>query len=927
MAAQQSGSEHGERLPRSEVPRIPGRLWVIAFIVFVVFTSFNRIMELYTDYLWFSALNFSQIFTIEWRTKIIVFFVAAAVFAILFLVNTGVARWQVKRNTLFFSDETLVAQKMVTYVVLAVALLLAWLVGSAASLNWLTVQEYFNQVPFNITDPIFGMDVGFYIFTLPLVKFVQGWLVIVLFLSLFGAGAIYLLEQRENLEEGRFVLLPYAQLHLSVVGALIFAAFAWGHWLDTFELLYSNRGVVFGASYTDINVVLPVLRIMMGVAAVSAVLLVLNIFMRKNVLPLAAIFIWLVGGFLLRGVVPGVVQRFVVEPNELQRESQYIQYDIDFTNRAYNLHNVRETEVSELKKLSPADLETNTDTLNNIRLWDYRPLLQTFRQLQELRLYYTFNDVDLDRYTINGKYRQVALAARELNKSQLQSPTWINQKLQFTHGYGVVMNPVNEVTPEGLPNLWIKDLPPQSSVDLEITRPEIYYGETTTDYVFVNTNEREFDYPGKGDKSVYNTYQGTGGVPLGNYFNRLAFAYRLGDSNIILSRDINNESKIMFNRQIQKRVQTLAPFLQYDEDPYIVVGDDGLLYWIQDAYTISNLYPYSARASGKQFNYIRNSVKAVIDPYNGKVTFYLFDTTDPLAQTYNRIFPGIFRPVSELPETLRSHIRYPEGLFKIQVNLYQIYHMKDPNVFYNQEDLWAIPQENFSGNTQPVEPYYVIARLPGEDFEEFLLFQPLTPYNKDNLVAWFAARSDGENYGELVVYRLPKQELIFGPLQIEARIDQDPEISSQFSLWDQGGSQVIRGNLLVLPLGDSLLYVEPIYLQAESGRIPELKRVIVASGDQVIMSNTLAEGLAKLLKILTGEAIDAAALEGLAPDGTALGTPAIAPDALQLAESASTHYEAAQKALQENDWATYGSELDQMKEKLDQLMELLNNAQ
>ncbi len=921
MQSQRPGGEQDFNIPTENIPRISGRFWVTAFIIFIVFVSFSRVVQLYTDWLWFTAVGYSQIFTTELSTKVITFLVAAVVFVILFLANTGIARWQVKRNTLFFSDETLVAQKMVTYVVVAVALLLAWMVGSTASANWLTVLEYMKQVSFNIADPIFGMDVSFYIFTLPLMKFLQGWLVIVLFLSLFGAAGIYLLEQRDNLEEGRFVLLPYAQLHLSIIGALIFLAFAWGHWLDGFGLMYSDRGVVFGASYTDINVVLPVLRIMMGVAALSAVLLIINIFIRKNVFPLAAIFIWLVGGFLLRGVVPGAVQRFVVEPNELQREAPYIAHDIEFTNQAYNLTQVQETEFDTLKDLSAADLENNTDTLNNIRLWDYRPLLQTFRQLQELRLYYTFHDVDLDRYTVNGQYRQVAISARELEKSQLQSPTWVNQKLQFTHGYGVVMNPVNEVTPEGLPNLWIKDLPPKSSIDIQVTRPEIYYGESTTDYVFVKTNEREFDYPGEGDKSVYTQYEGLGGVPLNSYLTRLAFAYRLGDSNIILSRDITNASRIMFHREIQTRVRTIAPFLRYDDDPYIVLGDDGRLYWIQDAYTTSNLYPYSARVGG-QFNYIRNSVKAVIDPYNGTVNFYLFDPNDPLAQTYNRIFPGIFKPAAEMPETLRSHIRYPEGLFKVQVNLYQTYHMKDPNVFYNKEDLWAIPQENFSGNTQPVEPYYVIARLPGETEEEFILFEPLTPHNKDNLVAWFAARSDGEHYGELVAYRLPKRELVFGPLQLEARIDQDPEISAQFSLWDQGGSQVIRGNLLVLPLGDALLYVEPIYLQAESGRIPELKRVIVASGDQVIMANTLAEGLMKLLNILTGQEVAVPLPGGEQP--SAETAPLADQTVRQLAEAASAHYDAAQAALQAGDWATYGTELDQMKAALDQLLQILN---
>ncbi len=923
MTTEQPKQNSPFNMPAGTPGQLSGRTWAIISVVFVVFVMFNRVIALYTDWRWFQSINLAQIFTTEFSTKIIAFLIAAVIFIILFMINIAVARWQVKRDTIFFSDESIVAQKMVSVISWSVALLLGWLVGSTASGSWLTILEYIKQVPFGISDPFFGLDVSFYIFTLPLMKFAQGWLVIALFLSLFGAAGIYLLEQRNNLEEGRLILLPHAQLHLSIIGALIFAAFAWGHWLDAFGLLYSDRGVVFGASYTDINVVLPILRVMMGVAGVSALLLIVNIFVRKNKLPMAAIFLWLVGGFLLRGVAPGVIQRFVVEPNELNKEAPYIEQNIKFTNIGYNLNNISERSLDNLKTVTAAELDANLTTLDNVRLWDYRPLLQTFKQLQELRLYYTFHDVDLDRYTIDGKYRQVAVAVRELEKSQLQSPTWINQKLQFTHGYGMVMNPVNEVTPEGLPNFWVKDLPPQASVDLPITRPEIYFGENTTDYVFVKTNEREFDYPGEGDKSVYTNYEGTGGVPLNSYLTRLAFALRLGDSNIILSSDITNDSRILINRDIQTRVRTIAPFLRYDEDPYIVVADDGKLYWIQDAYTTSNLFPYSERISG-QFNYIRNAVKVVIDPYNGNVSFYLFDENDPLAQTYARIFPGVFKPASTMPESLKAHVRYPEGLFKIQANLYQSYHMLDPNVFYNQEDLWAIPQENFSGNVQPVEPYYVIAKLPEESDEEFILFQPLTPHSKDNLVAWMAARSDGEHYGELVIYRLPKQELIFGPLQIEARIDQNPEISSQFSLWDQGGSQVIRGNLLVLPLGDTLLYVEPVYLQADSGRIPELKRVIVASGDQVTMANTLADALTKLLQ---GENASSVAET---PQGSyetpaqtpADGSQALSEDVRQLAEQASAHYDAAQQALQNNDWATYGSELEQVKILLDQLVKV-----
>jgi hypothetical protein len=918
------------------IPAIPKRVWIIGGTLFILFLFFSNIVSLFTDWLWFQAVGYVQVFTTELIARLIIFVASAIVFALVFLINVQAARWQVKRNRLFFSDETLVAQRVTTYVIWGVVIVLGWLVGTAAAANWMTILQFMNRASFGVSDPIFSLDVSFYTFVLPLFNFIQGWLVIVLFLSLFGAGGVYLLEQRNNLEEGRVIILPYVQLHLSVLGALIFLTFAWGHWLDAFDLMYSPRGVIFGASYTDIVIMLPVLRILMGIAALSAMLLIANIFMRRNVLPLAAIFIWLIAGFVLRGVVPSIVQRFIVEPNELVRETPYIEHNINFTSQAFNLDEVVERPFNNFQALSSDDLAANTTTLANIRLWDYRPLLDTFQQLQSLRLYYTFQDVDLDRYTINGVLRQVALSARELDKSQLQSPTWINQKLQFTHGYGVIMNPINEFNADGLPNFWVQDLPPRSSIDLEVTRPEIYFGERTSDYVFVKTLEQEFDFPGDDGQPVYTDYGGNGGVNLDNFLKRLAFALRFGDSNLILSDDITSESRVLFHRNVAERVREIAPFLRYDSDPYIVVDDNGALYWILDAYTVSSLYPYSrpappelaGRISNSRFNYIRNSIKVVVDAYNGSVTYYLVDETDPLAQTFGKIFPGLLKSASDMPAGLQAHWRYPEDLFRVQSALYQVYHMRDPKVFYNQEDLWAVPQENYSGQSQSVEPYYIVGRLPGEAQNEFMIIQPFTPYNKDNLVAWMSALSDGENYGKVFVYTFPKQELIFGPLQIEARIDQEPSISEQFSLWDQGGSQVIRGNLLVLPLGNSVLYVEPIYLQAESGRIPELVRVIVASGDNVVMAETLADGLVELVGSIPESVAEVGGLQpSAAGQSTAGSTPGVSievdPAARQLAESASAHYETAQEALQAGDWATYGAELEQLEADLNALLEVL----
>ncbi len=908
------------------------RFWMIIIIVGIIYLVSRFGVGLYTDYLWFQHLNLESIFLTRFWARLGVGLAVGIPFAILFWVNTFIARWLSIRTVLFFSEETLVAQKFVTWVIWIVGLFLAWLIATAASTNWLLFLRYLNQYPFNLVDPIFNKDIGFYIFSLPLYNFVQTWLVIALFLSLIGAVAIYVLAQQNNLAEGRMVILPHVQLHLSILGALIFLTFALDHWLDLFDLMYSPRGVAFGASYTDINVSMPALWTMMVVAIAVAIVLLFNIVLRRPAVSLLAIFVWIVAGIIGTGFIPGLIQRYVVEPNELARETPYIQNNIRLTNMAYGLDKITERDFSQIEPLTAQSLTNNGTILKNLRLWDYRPLQQTYQQIQGIRLYYRFLDIDLDRYIVDGQLRQVALAARELDKSQLRSPTWVTQKLQFTHGYGVVVNPVNEVTGDGLPQLWVKDLPPKSSVDLPVERPEIYYGESTSDYVFVQTKEREFNYP-SGDENVYASYQGSGGVVLDSYFKRLAFTLRLADANMLLSQDFTSQSRVLLYRNISQRAERIAPFLSYDKDPYLVIGEDGHLYWIQDAYTTSDLFPYAEPING--INYIRNSVKVVIDAYDGSLTFYVVDPEDPLLQAYIAIFPRLFTPISQMPDWLRAHLRYPEDLFRIQASLYQTYHMRDVNVFYNKEDLWQIPLENFSGNTQPVEPYYIILQLPGETEAEFVLIQPFTPNNKDNLIAWLAARSDGPYYGQLVVYRFPKQELIFGPLQIEGRIDQDPEISSQITLWDQGGSEVIRGNLLVLPIDNSLLYVEPLYLRAESGQIPELKRVILASGEQIVMRETLDQAVLALFggKQPVVAAADTSAseeetAETTTPEvSTATGQAASeeelsTEDIGQLALTASNHYEAAQKALQQGDWATYGAELEKMKAALDKLVRL-----
>ena len=926
------------------------RLWTVLVVIVIVYLAVRFGIGLYTDFLWFTHLDLESVFLTSLWARIIVALAVAIPFAILFWINAFIARWQSVRNVLFFSEDTLVAQRFVSWAIWGAGLFLAWVVGTAASNNWLVFLRFLNQVSFGLAEPIFNMDVSFYFFSLPILHFAQNWLLVALILALIGTVAIYALAQQNNLAEGRVVILPHVQLHLSILGALIFLAFAAGHWLDLFDLMYSSRGVAFGPSYTDVNVTIPALWTMVAVAIVAAAILFLNTIFRRPALSLLAIFIWIVVGIIGTGFIPSLVQRYAVEPNELARETPYIENNIALTNVAYGLDAAQEFTVTDIEPLTPEALAENSATLQNVRLWDYRLLQQTYQQIQAIRLYYQFNDVDLDRYVIDGELRQVTLSARELEKRQLQSPTWVTQKLQFTHGYGVVVNPINEATEDGLPELWIKDLPPQSSVDLQITRPEVYYGEATDDYVFVNTSEREFNYP-SGEENVFTAYEGAGGVVLDSFLKRIAFALRLADTNMLLSQEFTDESRVLLHREIGERVRQLAPFLRYDRDPYLVISEDGKLFWIQDAYTTSSLFPYaeptSTPATGR-VNYVRNSVKILIDAYNGSLVFYLIDPEDPLAVTYSKIFPDLFTPIDQMPDWVRAHLRYPEDLFRIQSQLYQTYHMRDVNVFYNKEDLWQVPNETFEeGSTQAVEPYYVVLKLPGEPDSEFVLIQPFTPNNKDNLIAWMAARSDGENYGKLVTYRFPKQELIFGPLQIEGRIDQNPEISAQITLWDQGGSEVIRGNLLVLPIGKSLLYVEPLYLRAENGQIPELKRVILATSERIVMEETLAEALVALFdtdETLLAEATDSSttpSAEEPEPETTSsdtspqtsAGEDASATDVAaaeeftnqniaELAQLASSHYEAAQTALRKGDWTTYGEELEKMEQALEALLQL-----
>jgi uncharacterized membrane protein (UPF0182 family) len=662
--------------------------------------------------------------------------------------------------------------------------------------------------------------------------------------------------------------------------------------------------------------------------------------------------LWIGGGIWIGSMLvfatglPHLVQKFVVKPNELTKESPYIAYNIDATRKAYNLDRIKEVPFEVNESLNAEDMEQNDVTIQNIRIWDERPLLQTYRQIQSIRLYYDFNNVDVDRYVIDNQYRQVMLAARELDVNQLTAQTWVNRHLIYTHGYGLAASPVNEVTSEGLPHLFVKDLPPSYEPDLKVERPEVYYGERTAEYVLIKTKAKEFDFP-KGDTTVEAVYEGAGGVPITSFFRRLLYAIEFLDPQILFTNYLTTESRIMYKRRIARRTRLIAPFLDYDSDPYLVVSE-GKLYWIQDAYTTSDMYPYSLRSYGlfenKAVNYIRNSVKVTVDAYNGNVCFYMMDEKDPIIQTYLSIFPDLFKPFNEMPSDLKKHIRYPKDLFKIQVGTYTKYHMEDVQVFYNQEDLWQTPDEMYGDSRQPMEPYYIIIKLPEEEKEEFLLMLPFTPSGKDNMMGWLAARSDLPHYGNLLAYKLPKGKLVYGPMQIEARVDQQTEISRELSLWGQRGSRVIRGNLLAIPLGDTFIYVEPVYLEAKqeaseappaatpqtrrltrptrqrttspsqqdrskAASLPELKRVIVAFGNRLVMEEDLDRALSSILgKQVISKQPDSASPMILSNGG-----------ASSLGARALEHYNKAKEHLRNGNWTGYGDELENLEGLLNEM--------
>src|SRR6266516_902127 len=882
-------------------------LWLLG-VTILVFFFISPVIGLLAEWPWFSALGYERVFATRLVASFTLGVLAGGVAFGFLYANLRFAQRGIVPNPVVMpaSAQTPAVDvtRLVRRLALPSALAFALFLALAVSTGWMPVLQFLHQTPFGVTDPVFGRDLAYYVFTLPIVTGVLEILTVLVTLSLLACGALYALRGDVVFYRRTVTIEPSARLHLALLIAAMFVLTA----LRIFFVrlpgtLYSTTGPLFGASFADLHGRLIGLRIA-GVAAILGTVLVLAALRSKRPGRTALLAVASYFGVSLLGVVvyPAIVQKVVVAPNELSKETPQLRRHIDATRRAWGLDSVLVRDLSGEARLTERDIQANRPTIDNVRLWDRDPLRQTFGQLQEIRTYYDFVSVDDDRYVVDGRYRQVMLSPRELNSASLPTRTFINERLTFTHGMGLTLGPVNEVTEEGLPVLFIKDLPPASAVSLAVKRPDIYFGELTDNWVFANTGQQEFDYP-SGDENIFGTYKGNGGVVVGGLLRRLVLAAYFRSLKVLLSSDITSASRAMYIRNIRQRAHTALPFL------------------IFDAYTATTRYPY-AQPLSNGINYMRNSVKVVIDAYDGSVTAYQADSADPLVRTFAKIFPGIFHPLDSMPADLRAHLRYPEDLFHVQTELYGTYHMAEPDIFYHREDQWQKPVLSIVPERPDPFLRHMVMRLPEEKQAEFILMVPFTPRGKDNLASWMVARNDGAHYGELVVYRFPKQSLVFGPTQIVNRINQDTEIARQIALWDQGGSQVIRGNLLVIPIEESLIYVMPLYLRAQGGRIPELKRVVVAYQNRVVMEETLDAGLAQLFGG-GAEAARAPARVAATP-GAAPATNARAAD---LARRANESYRRALEAQRAGDWARYGEELRRLEDLLRQLQTVLGGRE
>ena len=878
---------------------------LILILVLVVLPFVSSLVTFYADWLFFVETGFSSVFmTILYAKTGVGLLFGAFLFAVL-LINIFYAnRVHFPYSGVFMVGGNIRVQRedavrLVKPLAILASLLLALFAGNWGALHWEEVLLFTNRANVGTVDPVIGKDIGFYLFSLPFWEMLKGFTGFVLLASAVMAGVVYFVRGGITLSERGAAVDEKVRRHCAVLVGIFACVIAAGFYLDSFRLLYSNNGSFYGAGYVDVNSRLLTYRILTFLTPLAGSMLAFGIWKgawRMALLPpVVVVALYVIG---IR-VYPGVLQKFKVAPNELALETPYIENNLTFTRFGYDLEKIETVPFDVDSKLSAADIANNDATIKNIRLWDHAPLLKTYSQLQQIRTYYKFFDVDNDRYRVNGQYTQVMLSPRELSYADLPSKNWINERLIFTHGNGITFGPVSRISKEGLPEFFVKDIPPVSLADIKVTRPEIYFGELSNDYVVVKTKVPEFSYP-TATGNINTTYTGKGGVPIDSLLKKALFAATFKTEKILLSSDITAESRIIYNRNINERVRAIAPFLRFDGDPYMVVDEAGRLKWIIDAYTYSDRLPYSKPLQGG-INYMRNSVKAVVDAYDGSVSFYISEPDDVLVKVYSQMFPGLFKPMSAMPDGLRRHVRYPHQFLQVQAAMFAAYHMTDPKVFYNKENLWEIP----AIGEKPMEPYYTIMKLPGEKVEEYILLLPFTPSKRDNLAAWLTARCDGSNYGKIRAYTFPRDRLIYGPKQIDARINQDSFISQQLSLWNQRGSEVIRGSLLVIPIEKSLLYVQPLFLAADKAALPELKRVIVAFGDQVVMEENLELALQRLFG---GKKAVSVAAMSVTTDSKA--SPAA------LAKEAMGIYEKATTLQRQGNWAGYGEELRKLEQVL-----------
>jgi uncharacterized membrane protein (UPF0182 family) len=907
------------------------RRWILILVpVVILMAIIFSSAGVYTEWLWFVNLGYGGIFwNMIWYRVLVSLLIGTLAFLFILLNITLVRRHLSRRmrgvvdedNVRYFPShhgyldfvDDFLSSRYVTWGLLGISLGLALLIGAGSSGQWMNLQMFLQSTPFGLADPLFGQDVSYYVFQLPFFLYLfQTFFNLFLMVLLATAGLYFLaglLNRHNSGSRG-------AIAHLSGLLACVLGIKAWGYQLDIAQLNYSPRGVAFGASYTDMHASLPIFRVLMWLSIALAIGALANTFLRRMrlavVLPAALMLLSvLVGGFY-----PGFVERFSVEPNQLERERPYIESNIKFTRIGFDLDRISETSLPAPAPLTQAALQQNPQTIENVRLLDWRLLGQSYTQLQGIRPYYRFADIDIDRYRIDGDLRQVMLSVREM---QLTEGTWLNKHLVYTHGYGAVVSPVNRVDAQGQPLFLMGDIPVRTDVpELQVTVPQVYFGEMMDTYAIVNTTMEEFDYPRGSESNASHEYVGTAGVKLG-FFNKLMFSLRFGNITMLLSDSITPDSRILYHRTVMDRVRTIAPFLQYENDPYAVIAD-GKIYWIVDGFTTSNMFPYSEPLAAGGANYIRNSVKVVVDAYNGSVDFYQADQDDPLIETVKQIFPGLIKPLEQMPASLQAHLRYPDTYMRLQAEVLNIYHMTDPTLFYNREDPWRIAREKYENTERQVEPYYTVMTLPGGigEGQEFVSILPITPAGSEdnpklNMIAWLAARNDAEHYGELHLFRFPKETVVQGPMQVEARIDQDTEIAANMTLWSQSGSRVIRGNLLVLPIGNTVIYVEPVYILATgSNNLPELKRVIVATRENVVMRPTLAEGLTAILGLGPQEGDDTD------PDQPLPGIDATIQDISQRLNQA---WEAFNRAQQNGDWAEMGRQWETIGQLLDSLQQ------